>query len=123
MTDPQSSNGPSGFAPSWDFFQSLMQQAAQSWQQAAPAGATGVPGMSSWLTPTMDVQELDKRIRDLRTVQFWLEQNAKMLGTSIQTLEVQKMTLATLQSMQPAADAPSASSAAGKAARKPRPRR
>ena len=79
--------------------------------------------MSSWLTPTMDVQELDKRIRDLRTVQFWLEQNAKMLGTSIQTLEVQKMTLATLQSMQPAADAPSASSAAGKAARKPRPRR
>jgi hypothetical protein len=32
-------------------------------------------------------------------VQFWLEQNAKMLGATIQALEVQRMTLATLKTM------------------------
>jgi hypothetical protein len=118
MTDPQPP--PSGFAPSWDFFQNLMQQAAQSWQQASPAATGGVPGMASWLTPTMDVEELDKRIRDLRTVQLWLEQNAQMLGTSIQTLEVQKMTLATLQSMQPPSEAAAGRPTRPKTARKPR---
>jgi len=35
----------------------------------------------------------------LRTVQFWLEQNARMLGATIQALEVQRMTLSTLKSM------------------------
>jgi hypothetical protein len=32
-------------------------------------------------------------------VQFWLEQNARMLGATIQALEVQKMTLSTLRTM------------------------
>jgi hypothetical protein len=35
----------------------------------------------------------------LRTVQFWLEQNARMMGATIQALEVQRMTLSTLKSM------------------------
>jgi hypothetical protein len=35
----------------------------------------------------------------LRTVQFWLEQNARMLGATIQALEVQRMTLSTLKTM------------------------
>jgi hypothetical protein len=35
----------------------------------------------------------------LRTVQFWLEQNARLLAATIQALEVQRMTLATLKSM------------------------
>ena len=33
--------------------------------------------MSQWIAPTLDPEELDKRIEDLRTVQFWLEQNAQ----------------------------------------------
>jgi hypothetical protein len=32
-------------------------------------------------------------------VQFWLDQNSKALGATIQALEVQKMTLATLKGM------------------------
>jgi hypothetical protein len=42
---------------------------------------------------------LDKRIQDLKSVQFWLDQNAKALSATIQALEVQRMTLSTLQSM------------------------
>jgi hypothetical protein len=60
---------------------------------------TALPGMNAWITPTLDPEELDKRISELRTVQFWLEQNARLLGTTIQGLEVQRMTLNTLRSM------------------------
>lgn len=74
--------------PGFDFLQGLMQN----------AGA-GLPSMSQWIAPTLDPAELDKRISELRTVQFWLEQNAKMLGATIQALEVQRMTLATLRTM------------------------
>jgi hypothetical protein len=55
--------------------------------------------MINWFTPTMDPVEIDKRITELKTVQFWLEQNSKAIASTIQTLEVQKMTLSTLKSM------------------------
>ena len=74
--------------PGFDFLSSLMKG----------AGAA-VPGMSQWIAPTLDPEELDKRIGELRTVQFWLEQNARLLATTIQALEVQRMTLSTLQTM------------------------
>ena len=32
-------------------------------------------------------------------MQFWLEQNSRMLGATIQALEVQRMTLSTLKTM------------------------
>jgi hypothetical protein len=35
----------------------------------------------------------------LKSVQFWLDQNTKALSATIQALEVQRMTLSTLQSM------------------------
>jgi hypothetical protein len=88
---------PAAFAklvPGFDFLQGLVSNAGAS-----------VPGMSQWIAPTLDPAELDKRIRDLRTVQFWLEQNAKMIGATIQALEVQRMTLTTLQSMNMPVDA------------------
>jgi len=62
------------------------------------AGA-GLPNVGQWIAPTLNPEELDKRIQELKTVQFWLEQNAKLLGATIQGLEVQKLTLNTLQSM------------------------
>ena len=74
--------------PGFDFLQNLIKN----------AGAA-VPGMGQWIAPTLDPEELDKRIGELRTVQFWLEQNARLLATTIQALEVQRMTLSTLQSM------------------------
>jgi hypothetical protein len=74
--------------PGFEFMQGLMQNAGAS-----------LPGMSAWITPTLNPEELDKRIQELKTVQFWLEQNARLLATTIQALEVQRMTLSTLQSM------------------------
>lgn len=74
--------------PGFDFLHNLMKG----------AGA-GIPGMSQWIAPTINPEELEKRISELKTVQFWLENNARLLATTIQALEVQRMTLSTLQSM------------------------
>jgi hypothetical protein len=71
----------------------------ERWSRAAPQVGAGVPGFSQWIAPTLDPKELEKRIGDLRTVHFWLEQNARMVAATIQALEVQRMTLNTLQSM------------------------
>ena len=84
------------FVPGFDFLQNLSKTAAQ----AAPAASTGaVPGMASWVAPTLSIEEIDKRIQELKSVLFWLEQNTTALKATIQAMEVQKMTLSTLQSM------------------------
>ena len=99
MSNPSGSD-PFGFAkfiPGFEFLQSLSQGAAG----AAGAGAEApLAGMAQWVAPTVSVEEIDKRIQELRAVQFWLEQNGRALTATIQALEVQKMTLAALQSMQ-----------------------
>jgi hypothetical protein len=77
------------FLPGFDFL--------KQFAQANPAAA--MPTAAQWVTPTLDPAELDKRIQDLKSVQFWLDQNAKALSATIQALEVQRMTLSTLQSM------------------------
>jgi hypothetical protein len=74
--------------PGFDFLQGLLKN----------TGA-GLPNVGQWIAPTLDPAELEKRIQELKTVQFWLEQNAKLLATTIQALEVQRMTLATLKGM------------------------
>ena len=84
------------FVPGFDFLQNLSKTAAQ----AAPGASAGaVPGMASWVAPTLSIEEIDKRIQELKAVQFWLDQNATALKATIQAMEVQKMTLSTLQSM------------------------
>lgn len=75
------------FVPGFDFLKNLTPGASAS--AAAPG----------WVAPTLDPEELDKRIQELKTVHFWLEQNAKAVGATIQALEVQRMTLATLKGM------------------------
>jgi hypothetical protein len=61
--------------------------------------AQGLPGaLPSMITPTLDIGELDKRIADLRAVEQWLALNANMLRATIQSLEVQRNTIATLKS-------------------------
>jgi hypothetical protein len=74
------------FVPGFDFLQSLSKGATQ-------------PSVSSWVAPTLNVEELDKRIGELKAVSFWLEQNSRALAATIQALELQKMTLATLKGM------------------------
>ena len=78
----------SKFVPGFEFMQSLVKN----------AGAA-LPGIGQWVAPTLDPAELEKRISELKTVQFWLEQNARMLSATIQALEVQRMTLSTLKTM------------------------
>jgi hypothetical protein len=74
--------------PGFEFLQGLVKNAGAS-----------MPNVGQWIAPTLDPDELDKRIEELRTVQFWLEQNARLLATTIQALEVQRMTLSTLKTM------------------------
>jgi len=46
-----------------------------------------VPGMAM---PTLDPNEIDKRIQDLKSVEAWLNVNLNMLRAGIQGLEMQK---------------------------------
>lgn len=80
--------------PGFDFLQNLTKQAGST-AQAIPQ----LPNLANWIAPTLNVEELDKRVQELKAVQFWLDQNAAALKATIQALEVQKMTLATLKGM------------------------
>jgi ribosomal protein L12E/L44/L45/RPP1/RPP2 len=74
-------------------------------------GGLGVPGMNmpsmnmtgmnipGMVMPTLSVEEIRKKITDLKTVESWLELNMNMLKSTIQALEVQAATISTLQSM------------------------
>ena len=89
-----SDNTPFGFGrfvPGFDFLQNLA--------KGASSGVSAMPGLTSWVAPTVSVEELEKRIGELKSVQFWLEQNSRALSATVQALEVQKMTLATLENM------------------------
>jgi hypothetical protein len=90
MSDSQNA-GFGKFIPGFDFLQNLAKGASDAVPQ--------MPNLTNWIAPTLNVEELDKRISELKTVHFWLEQNAKALGATVQALEVQKMTLATLKGM------------------------
>ena len=91
MSDTSNNLGFGKFVPGFDFLQSLAKGASSSIPQ--------LPNLSNWVAPTISVEELEKRIEELKAVQFWLEQNSRALSATIQALEVQKMTLATLKGM------------------------
>lgn len=76
------------------------------------AGIGGGAGM-----PTLNIEDLDKRIQDLKSVENWLQLNMSVLRSTIQGLEVQRATLAALQSFS-AAMTPEAMAEASKAAQK-----
>ena len=91
MSDTSNNFGFGKFVPGFDFLQSLAKGASSSIPQ--------LPNLSNWVAPTISVEELEKRVEELKAVQFWLEQNSRALSATIQALEVQKMTLATLKGM------------------------
>lgn len=111
MSNKADPTGFGKFVPGFDFLQKLAQG--------------GQASMAHWVAPTMDPQALDKRIDELKAVQFWLDQNAAALKATIQALEVQKMTLATLKGMNLSMPAAAAwmppTSAAPQAAAEPPP--
>ena len=55
-------------------------------------GPLGVP-LPGMAMPTLDPQELDKRIADLRSIEAWLNMNLNMIKFSIQGLELQRAAL------------------------------
>jgi len=82
------------FVPGFDFLQNLAKAAG-----GAGSSPSAMPNMAQWLVPSLKVEDLEKRIEELKHVQFWLDQNARALSATIQALEVQKMTMETLKGM------------------------
>ena len=64
-------------------------------------GSMNLPGanLSGMAAPPMSADDLDKRIADLKAVESWLNMNLAMLRGTIQTMEVQRATLSTLNAM------------------------
>ncbi len=96
MSDNSNPFGFGKLVPGFDFLQNLMEHAGKA---GGRSGAPGLPGLSNWIAPTLNVEELERRITELKAVSFWLDQNAKAVSATVQALEVQKMTLATLAGM------------------------
>ncbi|MFM0557001.1 transcriptional regulator [Paraburkholderia sediminicola] len=91
---------------------------------AQPAGGGLGPSlsmMSDMMAPLTNVEELDKRITDMRAVEQWLKLNLSMLQSAIQALEVQRATLATLRAFGAFAQSSMAQPAAESAAPSPAP--
>ncbi len=77
--------------------------------------------MSDMMAPLTNVEELDKRITDMRAVEQWLKLNLNMLQSAIQALEVQRATLATLRAFGAFAQSSMAQPASAAAAPSPSP--
>lgn len=70
-------------------------------------GNTGMP-LPGLVTPTLDTNELEKRIADLKAVEGWLKTNLGMLQMTIQGLEMQCATLSALHAISQSASNPEA---------------
>jgi len=64
-----------------------------------PGTVPGMAGMPAMPGAGMSVEDLDKKIADLKAVEAWLTLNQNMLHGTIQALEIQRGTLATLKAM------------------------
>jgi len=71
-----------------------MEMMRQAWTSL---GGQMMPGASA-AAPVLNVEELDRRIGELRSVENWLRLNLTMLEGTIQAMQVQRATIATLHS-------------------------
>ncbi len=53
-----------------------------------------IPGM---IAPTMNIEDLDKKIAELKAVETWLTMNTGFVQMTIKTLEMQRAGLESLQ--------------------------
>ena len=60
-------------------------------------GSLGIP-VSGMFMPTLDEDEIEKKLRELRVVETWLQVNLQMLQAMVKNLELQKNTLANFKS-------------------------
>lgn len=70
-------------------------------------GNTGMP-LPGLVTPTLDTNELDKRIADLKAVEGWLKANLSMLQMTIQGLDMQRATLSAIHAISQSTSNPDA---------------
>ena len=99
------------FNQSLDMFKTMWGQgaAAQAGQFPFTADASKAAGGFGAAFPGLDVDDLEKRIKDLKSVENWLNLNLNILKSTIQGLEVQHATMMALKSF---GDAVSAAGAA-----------
>lgn len=94
-----------GFGQSGDMAQNplmaSMEMMRQAWQGLASSGGLNQTAMSA----PASIEDLERRIADLRAVENWLRMNLSMLSSTIQGLEVQRSTIATLKSFMTSAAA------------------
>ena len=87
-----------GFGQTGDMAQNpliaSMEMMRQAWQGLASTGGVNAGAMSA----PISAEDLERRIADLRAVENWLRMNLSMLSSTIQGLEVQRSTIATLKS-------------------------
>lgn len=62
-----------------------------------------IPGM---FQPTMEPEEVEKKIRELQTVESWLKMNLNFVQMTVKTLEMQKSALETIHETAKAATDP-----------------
>ena len=67
-------------------------------------GSFGMP-IPGLVAPTLDVDDLEKRIADMKAVEGWLKMNLNMLQMTIQGLEMQRATLNAMKAMSESANA------------------
>lgn len=88
-----------GFGQSGDTAQNPvfagMEMMRKAWQGMAGAG---VSGFESAGMPIMSIEDLERRIGELQAVESWLRLNLSMLSNTIQGMEIQRSTMATLRS-------------------------
>jgi len=102
------------FNQSLEMFKTMWGQGAagQAGQFPFTADASKAAGGFASAFPGLDIDELEKRIKDLKSVENWLNLNLNILKSTIQGLEVQHATMMALKSF---GDAVSAASAAATA--------
>ncbi|MBU3551030.1 PhaM family polyhydroxyalkanoate granule multifunctional regulatory protein [Polynucleobacter sp. MWH-Berg-3C6] len=102
------------FNQSLEMFKTMWGQGAagQAGQFPFTADASKAAGGFASAFPGLDIDELEKRIKDLKSVENWLNLNLNILKSTIQGLEVQHATMMALKSF---GDAVSAASTAATA--------
>jgi hypothetical protein len=104
------------FNQSLEMFKTMWGQgaAAQAGQFPFSADASKSAGGFGAAFPGMDIEELEKRIKDLKSVENWLNLNLNILKSTIQGLEVQHATMMALKSFGDAVSAAGAAATAPK---------
>ena len=104
------------FNQSLDMFKTMWGQgaAAQAGQFPFSTDASKAAGGFGAAFPGLDVDELEKRIKDLKSVENWLNLNLNILKSTIQGLEVQHATMMALKSFGDAVSAAGAAATAPK---------